>query len=108
MSGISELGQTRFKRFVVLLVGDAHRLKNYKPTIHKVSGSVYKKSFADSASVCGCSKEKRQVRAGAAIALLLTCTDLEYGGEMYGCATDREKVRNPCFPTWHIYSVLTR
>lgn len=115
---------------------DAHRLKNYKPTIYKAPGSVYKKSFADSAvlfvnnlkhgtgkwrglpfeligwqeriirdvfGIVRKNDETRQFRRvyvevpkkngkselGAAIALLLTCTDLEYGGEVYGCATDR-------------------
>ncbi len=113
-----------------------HRLKNYKPTIFKAPGSIYKKSFADSAvlfvehlkhgtgkwrgqpfelldwqeriirDLFGVVRRDTQCRQfrrayievpkkngkselGAAIALLLTCTDNEYGGEIYGCATDR-------------------
>lgn len=34
-------------------------------------------------------KKNGKSELGAAIALLLTCTDNEYGGEIYGCATDR-------------------
>jgi phage terminase large subunit-like protein len=36
-------------------------------------------------------KKNGKSELAAAIALLLTCTDLEYGGEIYGCATDRQQ-----------------
>ena len=115
---------------------DEHRLKNYKPTVFKAPGSVYKKKFADSAvlfvnnlkhgvgkwrgtpfellgwqeriirdlfGIVRKNDECRQFRRayieipkkngkselGAAMALLLTCTDVEYGAEIYGCASDR-------------------
>ena len=112
------------------------RLKNYKPSLFKAPGSIYKKSFADSAvlfveylkhgtgkwrgmpfqlldwqeriirDLFGIVRKDTQCRQfrrayievpkkngkselGAAIALLLTCTDVEHGAEVYGCATDR-------------------
>lgn len=34
-------------------------------------------------------KKNGKSELAAAIALLLTCTDMEHGGEIYGCATDR-------------------
>ncbi len=36
-------------------------------------------------------KKNGKSELAAAVALLLTCTDLEYGGEIYGCATDRQQ-----------------
>ena len=36
-------------------------------------------------------KKNGKSELGAAIALLLTCSDIEYGGEIYGCATDRNQ-----------------
>ena len=36
-------------------------------------------------------KKNGKSELGAAIALLLLCTDAEYGGEIYGCATDRNQ-----------------
>jgi phage terminase large subunit-like protein len=36
-------------------------------------------------------KKNGKSELAAAIALLLTCTDLERGGEIYGCATDRQQ-----------------
>ncbi len=36
-------------------------------------------------------KKNGKSELAAAIALLLTCTDLERGGEVYGCATDRQQ-----------------
>jgi phage terminase large subunit-like protein len=36
-------------------------------------------------------KKNGKSELAAAIALLLTCTDLEQGGEIYGCATDRQQ-----------------
>jgi len=36
-------------------------------------------------------KKNGKSELGAAIALLLLCTDSEYGGEVYGCATDRNQ-----------------
>ncbi|MDR0531079.1 MAG: terminase large subunit [Oscillospiraceae bacterium] len=36
-------------------------------------------------------KKNGKSELAAAIALLLTCTDLEHGGEVYGCATDRQQ-----------------
>jgi phage terminase large subunit-like protein len=122
----------------IFVMGEFRRLKNYKPSIFKAPGSIYKKHFADQA-VFFCNQLKhtkgkwygvnfelidwqeriirdlfgivrrdnecRQFRRAyielpkkngkselaAAIALLLTCTDLERGGEVYGCATDRQQ-----------------
>jgi phage terminase large subunit-like protein len=36
-------------------------------------------------------KKNGKSELAAAVALLLTCTDLEHGGEIYGCATDRSQ-----------------
>jgi len=36
-------------------------------------------------------KKNGKSELAAAIALLLTCTDMEFGGEIYGCATDRQQ-----------------
>lgn len=36
-------------------------------------------------------KKNGKSELAAAVALLLTCTDLEHGGEVYGCATDRQQ-----------------
>lgn len=36
-------------------------------------------------------KKNGKSELAAAVALLLTCTDLEQGGEVYGCATDRQQ-----------------
>jgi len=36
-------------------------------------------------------KKQGKSELAAAIALLLTCTDSEYGGEIYGCAADRQQ-----------------
>ena len=36
-------------------------------------------------------KKNGKSELGAAIALLLLCTDAEHGGEIYGCATDRSQ-----------------
>jgi hypothetical protein len=36
-------------------------------------------------------KKNGKSELAAAIALLLTCADWEYGGEIYGCATDRQQ-----------------
>jgi phage terminase large subunit-like protein len=36
-------------------------------------------------------KKNGKSELAAAVALLLTCSDLEYGGEVYGCATDRQQ-----------------
>jgi len=36
-------------------------------------------------------KKNGKSELAAAVALLLTCTDLEYGAEVYGCATDRQQ-----------------
>ena len=36
-------------------------------------------------------KKQGKSELGAAIALLLTCGDFEHGGEVYGCASDRQQ-----------------
>jgi phage terminase large subunit-like protein len=36
-------------------------------------------------------KKNGKSELAAAVALLLTCTDMEFGGEIYGCATDRQQ-----------------
>jgi phage terminase large subunit-like protein len=36
-------------------------------------------------------KKNGKSELAAAIALILTCIDMEYGGEIYGCATDRQQ-----------------
>ena len=35
-------------------------------------------------------KKQGKSELAAAVALLLTCGDMEYGGEVYGCASDRQ------------------
>lgn len=36
-------------------------------------------------------KKQGKSELAAAVALLLTCGDMEYGGEVYGCASDRQQ-----------------